>query len=356
MIIASDFEKIRDRMLNNINSDVNKLEGSLISDITSSMALELEQAYQDRDLLLKLMFPQTSFGEFLDMSSQAGGVWRKQGSKSKGLVKFKGEWHLEIPKGTQVTTENGLIYITLIEGSIKPTGEVVIPVEAIENGSKYNISPNKITNLVASIDGVESVTNEEEFTEGSDIETDEELIKRLLFFKQNPPGTGNKSDYERWAKSVNGVFTATVIPLWNGNGTVKVIIGGLQGEPVRQDVIDEVQNLLDPNKDGSGGGLSPIGATVTVVSVTSKVVDIVISGLVLEDEYTLELTKDNILKSISLYFDSYKGSTIRIREIESILINTVGVLDFKDITLNGKRENVDINDDERGMLGVIQYE
>ena len=356
MLIASNFEKIRERMLNNINSDVNKLEGSLISDITSSMALELEQAYQDRDLLLKLMFPQTSFGEFLDMSSQAGGVWRKQGSKSKGLVKFKGEWHLEIPIGTQVTTENGLIYITLIEGSIKPTGEVVIPVEAIENGSKYNISPNKITNLVVSIDGIESVTNEEEFTEGADIETDEELVRRLLFFKQNPPGAGNKTDYERWAKSVNGVFTATVIPLWNGNGTVKVIIGGLQGEPVKQDVIDKVQNLLDPNKDGSGGGLSPIGATVAVVSVTSKVVNVKITGLILEEEYSLELTKDNILKSISSYFDNYKGNVIRVREIESILIDTIGVLDFEDVMLNGERKNITINDDERGMLGGILYE
>lgn len=356
MFITSDFEEIRDRMLNNTNSDVNKSEGALTNDITSPMALELEQAQQDRNLLLKIMFPQTSFGEFLDMSSQAGGVWRKEGSKAKGLVTFKGEWYIDIPKGTQVTTETGLIFETLIDGMIKPTGEVVIPVQSIENGSKYNILPNKIIALVSSIEGVTSVENTEAFKEGSEIETDVELIKRLLFQKQNPPSGGNKTDYERWAKSIDGVFTATVRTLWDGNGTVKVIVGGLDNEPVEDDVVDKVQKLLDPNKDGSGGGVAPAGATVTVVSVTPKVIDIVISSLLLEDGYTLDQVKINILKEFSKYFEDYRGNIVRVREIESILIDAPGVLDFDTVKLNGERKNITVTDDERGTLGGITYE
>lgn len=352
---VEDAQEIKERMLQMVDLNLDKREGSFLNDLFAPIAIELEEAQNDRNMLLDFIFPQRSFGEFLDMSCEASGVCRKKGTKAKGIVTFYGDWYTPIPEGTQLKSKSGLLFETVAGASIKPTGEVDVPVRAVDIGSDYNILDKEIESALIEIKGVKSVTNKKMFEEGSDYEPDNELIERFLFLKRNPPNGGNIADYERWAKQVDGVFVTNVKPLWKGNGTVKVIIGGLGGEPVGEVVVNKVQTLLDPNKDGSGGGLAPIGATVTVVSIAPKEVKIEISNLVLEEEYTLEEVKKEIQKQITKYFEEYRNSTIRIKELESILINVGGVLDFDTLKLNNDTKNLSFKDDERGVLKEINY-
>ena len=51
-----------------------------------------------------------------------------------------------------------------------------------------------------------------------------ELRKRFTEYVSHPITSGNKWQYISWAKSVDGVGDAKCLPLWNGAGTVKVII------------------------------------------------------------------------------------------------------------------------------------
>ena len=37
-----------------------------------------------------------------------------------------------------------------------------------------------------------------------------------------PATSGSKYHYIQWAKEINGVGNAKCLPLWNGNGTVKL--------------------------------------------------------------------------------------------------------------------------------------
>lgn len=57
-----------------------------------------------------------------------------------------------------------------------------------------------------------------------DQETDDELRARYYIKIQTPATSGNAYHYRLWSKEVSGVGDAKVYPLWNGNGTVKVLI------------------------------------------------------------------------------------------------------------------------------------
>jgi uncharacterized phage protein gp47/JayE len=57
---------------------------------------------------------------------------------------------------------------------------------------------------------------------GSDVESDESLLERLLFRIRKPPQGGAAHDYEAWAREVPGVTRVWVYPLWMGVGTVGV--------------------------------------------------------------------------------------------------------------------------------------
>ncbi len=55
-------------------------------------------------------------------------------------------------------------------------------------------------------------------------ETDAALLARLLDYIRRPPAGGNKYDYVKWAKDIQGVAAAWCIPLGQGLGTVDLII------------------------------------------------------------------------------------------------------------------------------------
>ena len=96
---------------------------------------------------------------------------------------------------------------------------------------------NNVVDGVEKNDKVAKLTNETEFANGVDIETDEDLRKRFVKVVNNPSTSGNKNHYEEWALEVNGVGRAIVYPLHNGNGTVKVMIVGNDNKPVTEETI-----------------------------------------------------------------------------------------------------------------------
>ncbi len=59
---------------------------------------------------------------------------------------------------------------------------------------------------------------------GAEAESDEALRARYLARVQTPSSGGNVSDYKNWALEVSGVGAVKVNPLWNGPGTVKVVL------------------------------------------------------------------------------------------------------------------------------------
>lgn len=88
-----------------------------------------------------------------------------------------------------------------------------------------------------SIPGITRVTNAKATYDGFDEETDDELRERLLFKVRQPATSGNINDYIEWGTSVEGVGHITVVPLWNGNGTVKLLVTDSNGQPASPDLL-----------------------------------------------------------------------------------------------------------------------
>lgn len=95
-------------------------------------------------------------------------------------------------------------------------------------------------------------------------ETDAELLARLLDDLRRPPAGGNQYDYVKWALSRDGVDQAWCYPIWNGNGTVKVLVTiktGFTGATVLADVAAYINTVR------------PVGAGNAALTVESPTVD-----------------------------------------------------------------------------------
>ncbi|HEK5039664.1 TPA: baseplate J/gp47 family protein, partial [Clostridioides difficile] len=66
-----------------------------------------------------------------------------------------------------------------------------------------------------------------------------------------------------------------VYPVWNGGGTVKLVIINSNFKVPSTDLVNLVQEEIDPlQNQGEGLGLAPIGHRVTVEGVTSTTINI----------------------------------------------------------------------------------
>lgn len=322
------YEAIKERILKGITINVDKREGSFINDMISPLAVELTRAYIEFDNIINIAFVVDSYGEYLDKKVNEFGVTRKEGVKASGLVKIRGVEGTLIPKGT-IAVSDGLRFV--LEAGVITGGITEVRAEAQEVGKAYNVLSNTINKLEIDIFGVQSVVNEANFTGGIDRETDVELKDRFFKVIRKPITSGNVHNYEQWALDVDGVGNATVKPLWNGPGTVKVLISDSNNQPVTQDVITRCSNYI--------AEVRPIGATVTVA--TFALFNLTISVDVTLSNGTLEIIKKRIEDNLKVYF---KGCTNEVvyTKVGGVIAGTDGVADYKTLTINGGTANVTI--------------
>ncbi|MCY9218915.1 baseplate J/gp47 family protein, partial [Bacillus haynesii] len=112
--------------------------------------------------------------------------------------------------------------------------------------------------------------------------------------------SANKMHYKQWAEEVDGVGRAKVFPLWDGDGTVKIVITNAKMEPASDTLVDKVKDYIDPDP-GKGEGQAPIGATVTVESAVYKKVDIEVT-VVPEPDYSIEDAQKEIEEKVKSFF------------------------------------------------------
>lgn len=255
---------------------------------------------------------------------------------------IKHEKGLVIPAGTIVQTGSGLQYKTRQAATIGAKS-VTVPAESTEPGSKYNVPAGEIDNMVVNIAGVSGVKNEAPFTGGTDTESIDTLKGRYFLKKRKSPASGNAPDYIRWATEVPGVETARVYPLWDGNGTVKVVLAGKGNLPVGADTLAAVQAHIEEER--------PIGAKVDVVN--TKQVPVSVSATVYLDGVSLADVQADFYNRLQAYFSSFDGDRVLYNKISSILINSKGVDDFYDLFINDGYGNIPIADDEMPVAGTI---
>ena len=314
----------------NPNSTV---EGSFGRDIINATSVEFEKTYAELSLVSQAGFAQTSWGEYLENIAEEHGVFRRSAVRAIGTVTVTGTG--TVSQGALFQTQDGTEFSAT--STVKVTASADVPVQAVEYGSKGNVAAGAITIIPMSIPGITRVTNAKATYDGFDEETDDELRERLLFKVRQPATSGNINDYIEWGTSVEGVGHITVVPLWNGNGTVKLLVTDSNGQPASPELLARVTEKVE--------SMHPIGATVSVIAPS-------VLGLTV----ALTPTKGGgdaaaIKKVLNAYFLSrqYTEKKVSYAKVGQLIIenaDTTQVEDYDNLTINGATANIGVDTDQ----------
>ena len=325
---------LKNEMLIGTELPIAKNEGSILDSMFSSIALAHASIYTVLDKLLNIAFIKDSYGDNLDKRVQEFGVYRKEGKESVGQALFIGEVGQEIPSGAIISAfGNKYEVLDNQDGRINDENGVTLYIRSTVDFTLVSPENDKVTSIrsVGALEG------------GVDPETDDELKERFFYLQAHKGTSGNVDDYINWALSVDGVKNVKVVPLWNGNGTVKVIVMSKNNRNVAPEVVEAAKKYIEVKR--------PIGASVTVT--TPTILDISITATVeVDDNYTLDQVKEGFIQALDDYLvKSVKEITYT--KVAGLLVSTEGVIDFSNLTINGATRNIKLVTDQVGAVGNI---
>lgn len=338
------YEEIRKRMLKNMSIDIDKREGSFTNNMVSPISLELSKAYDEQQKLVDMSFIRNGKYNYLDLKCEEYGIYRKQGIKATGVCIAKGTNGVIIPKDTVLYVED--LYFKVINNYTLTSAGVEMIIEAEEVGKEYNLLANTILILQEPISGVDSISIKNDINNGINIETDEELKDRYFDTIKKSYTSGNIAHYEQWTKEVDGVGGCKVYPLKHGNGTVEVVVTNSDMVGASVELINSVKANIEINR--------PIGANVSVVSASEKVININ-ANINLAVGYTLEEVKLEFESKLTKYLKdiSFKTSYVSAARLGNLLLDTNGVFDYTDFRVNNGTTNISLTDIEVPKAGTI---
>lgn len=340
---------IRQRMLDDSPQDIDRRQGSVTWDLISPAAIQLARLYIDLDYVLTQGFVDTATdGTYIDYRASEYGIERKEAEKATGSVTFTGPVGTLIPAGTRVSTGglSPILFETTEDVTISSSGTAVANAVAVEGGAAGNVGAGAIRAVVGDLSGVVTVTNDEPFTGGTDRESDDELRNRVLERARNPATSGNAAHYRQWALEVPGISDARVTPVWDGPGTVRVVLLADDKTAPDPSIIADATAHIESQR--------PVGADVTVVGATEVPINIS-ATLTLEDGYDVSDVQPAIEANIVEYLASlaFVDDTVRYSQIANALLDVDGVLDYANLTVNGGTSNITVAYDEVAVLGTV---
>lgn len=348
MIIVERHEDVLKRLLDRIPSSFDKREGSVIWLALAPAATEIVQLQINSKSNLDESFADTSTYGYLRRRALERGIYPFEATNAILNAKF----NQDVPLGSRFGKDD-LTY-TVVE-KIDDFNYKAICEQKGTIGNDYfgTIIPMQY------IDGLDNAEITEILIPARNLEDVEDFRKRYFNSFKSEAFGGNIQDYKEKTLSIDGVGSTRIIPIWNGGGTVKVIIlDGTLDKPSEL-LIETVQNTLDPvGYSGLGVGLAPIGHIVTVVGVSELLINVK-SDIILDVGKDWESVKLLIIDKLNEYFLSLKEDwkdndiIIRLAQIETRILQVDGVLDISNTKLNGVSGNINLDVEEIPKLGDI---
>lgn len=343
MLENRTFDEILASMKEAVGGALSTIEGSFVDSVLRACALELAQDYFDQNALLPIAFVDETSGEYLDLRAAEYGLVRKSGTLAAATVTFAGADGVRVPAGTVVVTADGLAFAT-DEDAVISDGCADVGVTAEAAGAAYNVAEGAIVSLQAG--GSVTVAASTAAAGGTDDESDSALLARLLALWQTPATSGNAYAYEQWALECEGIGGAKVLPLWDGPGTVKVLLADAEMLPPTVEQVESVAAYIESQR--------PIGAAVTVEAAGS--VEICVAAEVVAGASAdTGAAETEFRAALAEYFAglALTGEPVRYAKIAYLLLDTAGVVDQAGLTVNGGTENIPLDGFEVPILGEV---
>lgn len=354
-------ETIHARMMGNLPDDIDDTEGGFPWDFTKPTALEKAELLEYETMeTLKLMHYMFAYGIYLDYHAESYGLRRRGSVAASGEVSVTGSPGTVIPQGFLFAvpargSSPAIAFSANDTVTLDYNGEATVQVTCTQTGLIGNVAADTIVIMVSPIEGISGITNAEMLTGGAENEADNVLRERIREYLKtiNVSFAGCDADYKRWSMELDSVGSVTVIPEWDGAGTVKVVVLDRNFAPANAAILNEVyDHIVSP--DNRDNRLAPIGATVTVAAPTTKQIAISFS-ISVEPGADLEEIRESIRSAVTAYIHS-GTDIIRYAKIGSIILGTDGVTDYSDLELNGDTENVAVAPDEYPALSSLSVE
>jgi uncharacterized phage protein gp47/JayE len=202
-----------------VNPEINTLPGSPIHTFIAAFAQSLEDNYHLLIYMQSIAYLDTATGAFLDEVVAILGTERKDAIAATGEVTFSRneavDYNAGIPVGTQVATmptevAESTYYATNADATLLAGNtSVTVPVHCLSLGSGGNAGVGTVIKLVDMISGINSVTNAEAITGGTDDEADDGLRQRAKD-QLSVLGKGTRGAVKRLCESIDGIRQAVV--------------------------------------------------------------------------------------------------------------------------------------------------
>lgn len=353
MFEEKSYENLLKTKLDKMPTDIDTREGSVIFDAIAGNSLETAQMYIAINEFYKETFGHTASRENLVKRALERGISPKPASS--GI--YRGIFNLEIPIGSRFSlNEHNYVVMKKIDTKNFEYQLLCETVGEEPNGNLGDLIP------IEYISGLTEARLVETLIPGEDEENTESLRKRYLDSFNAQAFGGNVKDYEEKTLGISGVGAVKVTPIWNGGGTVRLTIVDSEYNIATSQLIEKVQQIIDPTKDGTGKGIAPIGHIVTVDTPLKKTIHIA-TKIMLQDIEILNI-KEEINKTLEEYllelrknWANSNKNMIRISQIETRILSVSDkIIDVFDTKINGKNENLEIDVYELAVWGSVNYE
>lgn len=346
------FDVILDRMMERVPNHIDKREGSIVYDALAPAAAELAQMYIELDVILNETFADTASRAYLIRRASERGLTVYPAN----YAFLRGVFNCAVQLGTRFSLDD-LNYVVTekIEGETEH--EYMLQCETV------GVIGNKYFGRITPIEYVQGLTSAEltELLIPGEEEEDTEHFRQRYFDSLNAKAYGgNIADYKEKVNAIQGVGGVKVYPVWNGGGTVKLVIINSEFRVPTAELIGFVQTTVDPiTNSGEGVGVAPIGHTVTVVGVQEQAINV---ELIID--YDIGHSFDSMKIAIEEILESYlqelrkdwanKTQTIvRVIQIEARLLELDGIIDVHDTKLNGSFGNLTLESEVTPILGTV---
>ena len=346
---SKTYQNIVTEMLSRVPDTYDKRDTSPIPTALGPAAWALEGFYLSLNQVQQQAFVQTASGQSLDYLAVIAGLTRYPASAAVRL----GVFNADIGIGTRFSTINGENSINFISTAVTTVSE---PAEGFYYYQMTAETAGTIGNEytgpilpISTIPGLTSASLTDILVPGDDTETDEAFRERIIEALNERPFGGNIASYRQYVLGLDGVGAVQIYPTWNGGGTVKLSVLGADWLPASAELVENVQNAVDPPPNqGLGLGMAPIGAQVTVAAPTELTVN-VSAALTLQSGYQIGQVQQPIEDAIEAYLLTIRkewdtntsttsvvyGADVYLARITAAIVGVTGVVNATNVQLNG---------------------
>lgn len=346
------YENIMADMMADVPDGVDTSEGSLIYNSCAKCAMALEEFYGNLgDVYDNIEVDTQDLDHLIDGGAESGCPIIEATAAT-----FSAQFNIALDAATRLEAPDTDLTYYILECT--DATNHIYTIESEDPGTEANSYIGEVE-PIEYVDGFENGVILSLLTAGEDQEDEEAFRQRRIAYYQTKPFAGNRAYYVSKIDKLSGVGGCKVSRITASDKTVRAVIIGSDYKAPSASVVSAVQEAVDPSS-GSGDGIAPIGASVSVSGCASTTINIALA-LTFSAGITFADVQQMIADAVNTYFTeigkSWEASTtaltVRVSQIEIRLLEIEGIVDVTSVALNGTEANLTLSDNTLPLIGEI---